>query len=68
MESCSIGGVGFARRCTERRLAAHVRQHLEQDGDKVADLHLWRLGPGHMGAIVSIVSDHPKSLRFTRLD
>lgn len=42
-------------------LAAHVREHLEQDGDKVTDLHLWRLGPGHMGAIVSIVSDQPKA-------
>jgi cation diffusion facilitator family transporter len=42
-------------------LASDVREHLEQDGDKVADLHLWRLGPGHMGAIVSIVSDHPQT-------
>jgi cation diffusion facilitator family transporter len=41
-------------------LAADVLQQLEQDGDKVSDLHLWRLGPGHMGAIVSIVSDQPK--------
>jgi cation diffusion facilitator family transporter len=41
-------------------LAARVRQLLERDGDRVADLHLWRLGPGHMGLIVSIVSALPK--------
>jgi Co/Zn/Cd efflux system component len=25
-------------------------------GARVADLHLWRLGPGHQGLIVSLVS------------
>jgi len=42
-------------------LAGEIRNTLESDGDRVADLHLWQLGPGHMGAIVSIVSDHPKA-------
>lgn len=42
-------------------LARTVRDQLEKNGDKIADLHLWRLGPGHMGVIVSIVSDHPQS-------
>jgi Co/Zn/Cd efflux system component len=23
---------------------------------RIADLHLWRLGPGHLGAIVSVVT------------
>jgi cation diffusion facilitator family transporter len=41
-------------------LARTVRDHLEKNGDKVADLHLWRLGPGHMGLIASIVSDQPQ--------
>ena len=26
------------------------------EGDQLADLHLWRLGPGHLGAIVSVVT------------
>ncbi len=26
---------------------------------RVADLHLWRLGPGHRGLIVSLVSPDP---------
>lgn len=36
-----------------------LRTSLEIDGDRVADLHVWRLGPGHIGVIASIVSDHP---------
>jgi cation diffusion facilitator family transporter len=42
-------------------LATTVRDHLEKNGDKVADLHLWRLGPGHMGVIATVVSDQPQS-------
>ena len=41
-------------------LAAAVRTTLETDGDRVTDLHLWRVGPGHLAAIVALVSDHPK--------
>jgi cation diffusion facilitator family transporter len=43
-----------------RRLADHVRARLEVEGDRVADLHLWQLGPGHAGLIVAIVSEHPQ--------
>jgi cation diffusion facilitator family transporter len=43
----------------DRKLAAAVRKRMETDGDRVSDLHLWRLGPGHFGVIVAIVSDHP---------
>jgi cation diffusion facilitator family transporter len=42
-------------------LATRIRQRLEQDGDRVADLHFWRLGPGHVGVIVSVVSDRPEA-------
>jgi len=38
-------------------LAAEIRRTIETGSeDRVADLHLWRLGPGHFGAILSIVS------------
>jgi cation diffusion facilitator family transporter len=37
-----------------------VRERLEQGHDRIADLHVWRLGPGHHGAIVSLVSDAPQ--------
>ncbi len=38
----------------DRGLADRLRQAIESDGDRVADLHLWRLGPGHLGAIVAV--------------
>ena len=44
----------------DRRLAGAIRKRLEVDGDRVSDLHLWRLGPGHAGLIASVVSDHPQ--------
>jgi len=44
----------------DRRLAGAIRKRLETGGDRVSDLHLWRLGPGHAGLIVSVVSDHPQ--------
>ena len=38
----------------DRHMAKHVREAIEGDGDMLADLHLWRLGPGHLGAIVCV--------------
>jgi cation diffusion facilitator family transporter len=43
----------------DRHLAGAIRKRLEIDGDRVSDLHLWRLGPGHAGLIASVVSDKP---------
>jgi cation diffusion facilitator family transporter len=40
----------------DRRMADNLRRAIESDGDEIADLHLWRLGPGHLGAIVSVVT------------
>lgn len=45
----------------DRKLAALVRRRLEVDGDRVADMHLWRLGPGHTALIAVVVSDQPQS-------
>lgn len=36
-----------------------LRRRLEVNGDRIADLHIWRVGPGHLAAIVSLVSDRP---------
>lgn len=35
-------------------MAKHMPAAIEADGDHLTDLHLWRLGPGHLGAIVSV--------------
>jgi len=43
------------------RLAAQVRALIEGDGDaKLADLHVWQVGPGCYAAALSIVADHPQ--------
>jgi cation diffusion facilitator family transporter len=42
-------------------LSAKIAARLEQRGDRLSDLHLWRVGPGHIAAIVSVVSDHPET-------
>jgi cation diffusion facilitator family transporter len=43
-----------------QNLVAAIRERLERGDDRVTDLHLWRLGPGHSGLIVTIVSDRPQ--------
>jgi len=43
-------------RTPDARMAEKVRNAIESDGDRVTDLHLWRLGPGHLGAIVSVAT------------
>jgi cation diffusion facilitator family transporter len=44
-----------------------IREHLEAIDDvRVADLHLWELGPGERGCIVKIISSEPRSAKFYR--
>jgi cation diffusion facilitator family transporter len=50
----------------DRRLAEEVRRIIESGGDRLADLHLWRLGPGHLGAIVSVVTGQDRGEDFYR--
>jgi Co/Zn/Cd efflux system component len=42
-------------------LAAEIRRRLERSGDRVADLHLWRVGPGHNAAVVSLVAERAEA-------
>lgn len=41
-------------------LTAEVRRRLSEPGERVIDLHLWRLGPGHHAVIAVIATAHPK--------
>lgn len=41
-------------------LPAEIRAAIEDKDDKITDLHVWQLGPGHHGAIVSIRSSAPQ--------
>jgi cation diffusion facilitator family transporter len=51
-------------------LAHAITHKLETGADRVADLHLWRLGPGHHAMIATIVTDKPlaASAYKSRLD
>jgi cation diffusion facilitator family transporter len=53
-------------RVPDSRLAKQLRKTLESDGSTVADLHLWRLGPGHLGAIVSVCPTQDRRADYYR--
>lgn len=44
-------------------MRAALRDALERNGDRVADLHVWSIGPGIYAAAVSLVSDAPQTAR-----
>jgi cation diffusion facilitator family transporter len=50
----------------DRTMAARLRRTVEADGDQLADLHLWRLGPGHLGVIVSVVTTKQRAAEYYR--
>lgn len=39
---------------------------ITREGADIVDLHVWQLGPGHHGAIVSIVTDKPRAPSYYR--
>jgi cation diffusion facilitator family transporter len=47
--------------CPDPGMERLIAARLEQKGDRISDLHLWRVGPGHLAAIVSLVSDDPRT-------
>jgi Co/Zn/Cd efflux system component len=50
----------------DRALAERVRTAIECDGDQLEDLHLWRLGPGHLGAILSVATSKSRNPSYYR--
>lgn len=48
----------------DRGMAERMRALVEADGDRLTDLHLWRLGPGHLGAIVEVATQRPRSAAY----
>jgi cation diffusion facilitator family transporter len=43
----------------DKNLEAVIRDRLETRGDRIIDLHLWQVGPGHRAAVISVLSDDP---------
>ena len=50
----------------DRGMAEKVRAAIERDGDRLEDLHLWRLGPGHLGAILSVATTKQRDPDYYR--
>ena len=50
----------------DRRVTEAVRQAVEETGARLTDLHVWRLGPGHLGAVLSVASAEPREPAFYR--
>jgi cation diffusion facilitator family transporter len=45
-------------------LAAQIRTQVETAEDRISDLHVWQLGPGHHAAIVALVAQKPHPPSF----
>jgi Co/Zn/Cd efflux system component len=50
----------------DRSMTSRLRETVETDGDRLADLHLWRLGPGHLGAIIAVVTSKGREADYYR--
>ena len=50
----------------DQNMAINLRQAVESEGDQIADLHLWRLGPGHLGAIISVITKQAREPEYYR--
>ncbi len=50
----------------DQRITAQVREAIESSGARLIDLHLWRLGPGHLGALVSVLTSEDHDCAFFR--
>ncbi len=50
----------------DKKMVEKLRAKLMSDGTRVDDLHVWRLGPGHLGAILSLTTDEKYRGDFER--
>jgi cation diffusion facilitator family transporter len=50
----------------DKSMAGKLREAIEAEGDTLADLHLWRLGPGHLGAIISVITSQGRDADYYR--
>jgi cation diffusion facilitator family transporter len=48
----------------DHTMAERMRAIIENDGDRLTDLHLWRLGPGHLGAIISVATSEQRGPNY----
>lgn len=50
----------------DQALEESIQGAIVAQGDTLTDLHIWRLGPGHLGAIVGVETRQDRSPEFYR--
>ncbi|PZM17145.1 CDF family Co(II)/Ni(II) efflux transporter DmeF [Rhizobium tubonense] len=48
----------------DEELPAEIRAAIETGDDRITDLHVWQVGPGHHAAIVAVASVQPREPSF----
>jgi cation diffusion facilitator family transporter len=48
----------------DRAMAERMRAMIETDGDQLTDFHVWRLGPGHLGAVLSVATNRQRGPEY----
>lgn len=49
----------------DHKYKAAIKERIESDADnRVADLHVWRVGPNHFAAIIAVISHTPKAPNY----
>jgi len=48
----------------EADLQDEIRSALETGGERITDLHVWQVGPGHHAAIVAVATSAPRAPSF----
>ncbi len=52
--------------CPDDRTRERLRNAIERDGDQVVDLHMWRVGPGHLAAVVEVATVSSRDAAYYR--
>jgi cation diffusion facilitator family transporter len=61
MQLMRSSGAVLLDRAADPSLADEIRRRLETGTDRLTDLHVWRVGPGHVAVIASVSSAGPES-------
>jgi cation diffusion facilitator family transporter len=48
----------------DRALETRIHDTVQDAGDRLTDLHVWRLGPGHLGAILAVQTQQSRDSSF----
>lgn len=47
-----------------KTMSREIRARVEVEGDRITDLHIWQVGPGHHAAIIAIAANRPQEPVF----